>query len=76
VKIELVEETGSLEMMVKGWKRRSSRIAGPVVLEGYKAQYMLSEMRPKEIAEPVYAFSLPGRGLPFRVDWMCRLLET
>ena len=37
---------------------------------------MLSEMRPKEIAEPVYAFSLPGRGLPFRADWMCRLLET
>ena len=34
MKIELVEETGSLEMMVKGWKRRSSRIAGPVVLEG------------------------------------------
>lgn len=36
--MELFEETGSLEMMAKGWKRRSSRIEGLVVLEGERAQ--------------------------------------
>jgi hypothetical protein len=32
--MELVDETGSLEMMAKGWKRRWSRIKGLVGLEG------------------------------------------
>lgn len=76
MKIELLEETGSLETMAKGWKRRPSRIASPVRFEGYRAQYMLSEMRPKAIAEPVYAFSFPGREWVFEADWLCKLLET
>jgi len=32
--MELLEETGSLEMMAKGWKRRESRVEGLVGFEG------------------------------------------
>ncbi len=64
VKMEQVEEMGSLDMMANGRNRRSSRMKGTEGFDGYVAQYRLSEMRPKAMAELVKPFSLPELDVP------------